>query len=408
MDKETIKSVEQQYLLNTYNRPEFVISYGKGVYLYDTDGNKYLDFIAGIAVNGLGHADPELLGIMQQQAEKLVHCSNLYSTEPQANLAQLLVENSFANKVFFCNSGTEAMEGAIKFARKWSAETKSKKCHKIIAFKNSFHGRTMGALSATGQSSLWEGFGPMLSGFNFAEFNNLGSVKKLINKNTCAILVEPIQGEGGIFPAKQAFMKGLRNLCNKNNLLLIVDEIQCGIDRTGKLHACEHYGMSPDIMTIAKPLANGLPLGAVLLTDKVAEFIKPGNHGSTFGGGPLVTKVAEHVVNRINRPDFLQHVCEMGEYIIEQLVYLKQQFPVIISVRGKGLMIGIELEYDPKDIVSDCIKNGLLVVKTNGNTFRFLPPLVIQKEHVDEAINILKKVLSRTGRNSQCQSPNNQ
>lgn len=393
MDNKTVKIIEQQYLINTYNRPDFVISHGEGVYLYDTDGKKYLDFIAGIAVNGLGHANPELLSIMQRQAKKLIHCSNLYSTEPQANLAKLVVENSFANKVFFCNSGTEAMEGAIKFARKWAFTKKSTKGQKIISFKNSFHGRTMGALSATGQSTLWQGFGPMLDGFQFAEFNNVDSVQKLVSPNTCAIIVEPVQGEGGIYPASPSFMHGVRQLCSENNLLLIVDEIQCGLGRTGKLYAHEHYNIIPDIMTIAKPLANGLPLGAVLVTDKVAQHIQPGNHGSTFGGGPLVTKVAEYVFNRINQPEFLQHVNDMGTYLVEKLLKLKKDFPAIISVRGLGLMIGIEFEYDPKDIVTDCIKNGLLVVKTSGNTFRFLPPLVIEKEHADEAIEILENVL---------------
>jgi acetylornithine/N-succinyldiaminopimelate aminotransferase len=393
MDRETVKLLEQQNLLGTYGRPDFVVSHGKGVYLYDTDGKKYLDFIAGIAVNGLGHADPELLSVMNQQAQKLIHCSNLYSTTPQAKLAKLLVDNSFADKVFFCNSGTEAIEGAIKFARKWAFEEKNVEVPEIIVFKNSFHGRTMGALSATGQNTLWQGFGPMLQGFQFAKFNNVESVSKLVNSNTCAILVEPIQGEGGIYPADISFIQDVRKLCDNKNLLMVVDEIQCGVGRTGKLFAHEHYGFGPDIMTIAKPLANGLPLGAVLVTDNVAEHIKPGNHGSTFGGGPLVTKVAEYVFKRINQPAFLKHVQDMGVYIVEKLEKLRRDFPAIIFVRGLGLMIGIEFEYDPKDIVADCIKNGLLVVKTSGNTFRFLPPLVIEKSHVDEAINILEDVL---------------
>lgn len=393
MDMSEIKNREQQYLLNTYTRPDFVLSHGEGVYVYDTEGRKYLDFIAGIAVTALGHGDKQLLKVFEEQGKKLWHCSNLYSTEPQANLAKLLVENTFADKVFFSNSGTEAIEGAIKFARKWANEEKGIKAPEITAFNNSFHGRSMGALSATGQANLWDGFGPMLSGFRFADFNNLDSVSKLITKKTCAIIFEPVQGEGGIYPAEQDFVAGLRKLCNQNNLLLIADEIQCGVGRTGKFTACEHFGIDPDVMTLAKPLANGLPLGAILLNDKVAKVIKPGDHGSTFGGGPLITSVAEHVVSRIARPDFMRHVNEMSDYLMSALRELQKKFPQIISVRGLGLMIGIELDRDPKEVINACISNGLLTVKTSGNTFRFLPPLIVEKEHIDEAVGTLEKVL---------------
>lgn len=393
MEKSQIKEIEQQNLLRTYTRPDFVISHGEGVYVYDTEGNKYLDFIAGIAVNALGHNDQELLKVFNEQSKKLWHCSNLYSTEPQANLAKLLVEKTFANKVFFSNSGTEAMEGAIKFARKWGTSEKGENCNEIIAFEKSFHGRTLGALSATGQPVFWEGFHPILPGFKFGKFNDLQSAKKLVSENTCAILVEPIQGEGGIYPADVEFMQGLRKLCDQKNILLIVDEIQCGVGRTGMFNAYEYFGITPDMMTLAKPLANGLPLGAILLTDAVAQHIKPGNHGSTFGGGPLTTTVAKHVVSRIAATPFLQHVNEMGDCIVQKLKDLQKQFPQIISIRGKGLMIGIEFDFDPKDVVAACIANGLLIVKTSGNTFRFLPPLVVEKEHCDEAIEILTKVL---------------
>ncbi len=389
MNANEIIETEKQVILGTYTRPDFVITRGEGVYLYDSKGRRYLDFIAGISVNALGHSDPHVLHVLQDQAKQLWHCSNLYYSEPQVRLAKLLVKNTFADKVFFANSGTEAMEGAIKFARKWAVNNKGKDSFKIIAFQNSFHGRTMGALSATGQPRFWEDFEPMLPGFKFANYNDLESVKELINDKTCAILVEPIQGEGGIYPADKEFLKGINDLCNEHNCLLIVDEIQCGLGRSGTFNAYDQYDIQPDMMTLAKPIAGGLPMGAVLLNDKVAEYIRPGNHGSTFGGGPLVASVAEHIVQRISEPEFLDHVGKVSKYLFSQLNKLKNDFAKIEAIRGKGLMIGIELNDSPQLLIDACAKNGLLVCKTGGNAFRLLPPLIIEKEHVDEAVEKL-------------------
>ncbi len=378
--------------MNTYSRPDFVLTHGDGCYLYDSNGNAYLDFVAGIAVCALGHADKELQSVLCEQAGKLWHCSNLYHFESQVRLGQLLIQNTFADKAFFCNSGTEAMEGAIKFARKWADEAKGNECKEIIAMSGGFHGRTFGALSATGQRRLQQGFEPMLPGFVFADFNNAGSVEKAINDKTCAILVEPIQGEGGIFPADLDFMQTVRQLCDENNLLLILDEIQCGLGRTGTFCAYENYNIIPDVMTLAKPIANGLPLGAVLVTDAVAEAISPGDHGTTFGGGPLVTTVAEHVVSRLIQPEFLAHIQEMGIIFNEKLLDLQKQ-KVIEQVRGTGLMIGVQLAIEPKKVINECARQGLLICKTGGQAVRFLPPLIVNKQHIEEALQKFQRAL---------------
>jgi len=384
---------EKKVMLGTYSRPEFVISHGEGVYLYDTDGKKYLDFVTGIAVNAFGYNDKQTQKALIKQSERLWHCSNLYYTEPQVELAELLVENTFADKVFFCNSGTEAIEAAIKFARKWAARSQGKEHFQIIAFNKSFHGRTYGALSATGQPKFRENFGPMLPGFDFAEFNDLESVKKLITEKTIAVLVEPIQGEGGIYPATLEFLQGLRQLCDENNCLLVLDEIQCGFGRTGSFCAYEQYGIIPDMMTVAKPIAGGLPLGAVLLKEKIALHIKPGDHGTTFGGGPLVTFVAHDILKRISQKSFLDSVKEKSQYFFGQLIILQKKVAGIKSIRGMGLMIGIELEVDPQTVINKCAENGLLICKTGGNAVRFLPPLILKNKHIDEAINKFKNAL---------------
>ncbi len=393
MNANEIIETEKQVILGTYTRPNFVITRGEGVYLYDSEGKRYLDFIAGISVNALGHGDKQTLHVLDEQAKQLWHCSNLYYTEPQVRLAKLLVENTFADKVFFGNSGAEAIEGAIKFARKWAANVKGEDSFEIIAFRNSFHGRTMGSLSATGQPRFWEDFAPMLPGFKFASYNDLDSVKELINDQTCAILVEPIQGEGGIYPAEKEFLQGIKDLCDEHNCLLIVDEIQCGLGRTGTFNAYEQYDIIPDMMTLAKPIAGGLPMGVVLLNDKIGGYIRPGNHGSTFGGGPLVASVAEHIVRRISEPGFLDHIRKMSEYLFSQLNELKKDFAEIVAVRGRGLMVGIELNDSPQPLIDACAENGLLVCKTGGKAFRMLPPLIIEKEHVDEAIEKLARAM---------------
>ncbi len=389
MNAKEIIETEHRVHLQTYARSEVVFSHGQGVYLYDTDGNAYLDFVAGIAVNALGHCDAHLQRALTEQAARLWHCSNLYYSEPQVRLAQILVDNSFADKVFFCNSGTEAMEGAIKFARKWATTNKGKDCYDIIAFNRSFHGRTMGALSATGQAKYWEGFQPMLPGFQFANFNDLEDVKRRIGPNTAAILVEPVQGEGGIHPADQDFMQGLRELCHRHQCLLMLDEIQCGLGRTGKLFAYEHYHIQPDIVALAKPLAAGLPIGAILMTEEIAGTIKPGDHGSTFGGGPLVAHIAVQTVKRILDSSLLDQVTQNGRYLISQLAQRLASFDEVTAIRGLGLMIGVDFQLDVKQIISASLKNGLIVARAGENTLRLTPPLIVERSHIDEAIDKL-------------------
>jgi len=396
--------LQKQSLLQVYSRPEIVISHGHGVYLYDSDGKKYLDFTAGIAVNSLGHCDPGAVQVLQEQAYKLWHCSNLFHSEPPIKLAGLLTDCTFAEKVFFTNSGAEAVEGAIKLARKWGHEIKGDECHEIIAMQNSFHGRTMGALSLTGQNKFWQGFDPMLPGIRFAEFNNLDSVARLINKQkTCAIIVEPIQGEAGIYVARESFLKGLRKLADDHECLLVLDEIQCGLGRSGQFCCYEWYDIEPDIMTLAKPLAGGLPLGALLVSQDVADRIKPGQHGTTFGGGPLTTAVAEYVVNRILEPTFLKHVVDMGEHLLKSLQLLQDELPVIKEVRGKGLIVGLELTIPSKKVIDLCLEYGLLLCKSGDHVLRFLPPLIVDKKQIEEAVEILEDAirdsLDQTGAN---------
>ena len=397
MKAQQLVDIENQVLLGTYARPDFVISHGKGAYIFDSDGRQYLDFVSGIAVNAFGHTDEQSQKVLAEQASKLWHCSNLYHTEPQVELAKLLVDNTFADKVFFCNSGTEAVEAAIKFARKWGRAEKGEAAIEIISMHKSFHGRTYGALSATGQPTLHEGFQPLLPGFSFADFNDLNSVKEKMTENVCAVIVEPVQGEGGINPADEAFLVGLRQLCDENNVLLIFDEIQCGFGRTGLFCAYEHYNITPDILTAAKPIAAGLPLGAVLMTDDVAKNIKPGDHGTTFGGGPIAAAVAKDVLQRILDPELLSHVREMSEYFLQQLTALQKNFKQITNVRGKGLMLAISLTVDPKELIRACAENGLLICKTGGDAVRFLPPLNVAKKQIDEGVQKLHAALSDLG-----------
>ncbi len=393
---ETIR-LDQQYLLQSYKRPPFVMERGEGVYLYDSEGQRYLDMVGGIAVNALGYADAGMLAVMQEQAARLLHTSNLYYTEPQARLAQKLVESCFADRVFFCNSGTEAVEGALKFARKW-ARTSSGDPEKseIVSFSQAFHGRSMGALSTTANPAYREPFGPLLAGVSFAEFNDLASAAALIHARTAAVIVEPIQGEGGITPAREDFLRGLRALCDQHGAALIFDEIQCGMGRTGALWAYQATDVIPDLMTSAKPLGGGLPIGAILMTQRIADAIQVGDHGSTFAGGPFVTAVATHVFDRIANPTFLAHVCEVGTYLGEALSELAEAFPVIREVRGRGLMWGIEL--DPSlpapSVVSAGYEQGLLLVGAGRNTVRLIPPLVLQIEHVDELVSKLRTLLT--------------
>lgn len=392
MNAQEIIDAEKKYLVQTYARPPFVLTRGEGVYVFDADGNKYLDCAAGIAVNALGYSDPQLVRAIQDAAGGLLHTSNLFYTEPQVALAKALVENSFADKVFFANTGTEAMEAALKFARKFHKERGFANRTGFVAFRGSFHGRTMGSLALTDSEKYQEPFRPLMPGATFANFNDLESARAAITNETAAVVVEPVQGEGGVYPATDEFLRGLRALCVEHGALLIFDEIQCGLGRTGKLWAYEHAGVQPDLMTLAKPLAGGLPIGATLVTEGVASSLHVGEHGSTFGGGPMMTAVALSVFNRISDPQFLAHVKETGDYLMERMSEINS--PHIKEVRGRGLMIGVELDIDASKVTEKGYAHGLLLIKARERVVRFVPPLIIQKKHIDELVDNFGNILA--------------
>jgi len=385
-----IIALEQQYVLGTYKRPPFVLDHGQGCWLYDTDGNAYLDCVAGIAVNALGYGNPELIAALTQQAARLWHVSNLYHTAPHARLAQKLCETSFADRVFFCNSGAEANEGAFKFARKWASDNFGPEKHAIVAFSGAFHGRTFGTLAATPREKYQAPFRPLLPGVRIAPFNDLAGTAEVMGDDVCAVIVEPVQGEGGIHPAEPNFLNGLRELCDQHNALLTFDEVQCGLGRTGTLWAHQGYGVTPDIMTAAKPLAGGLPMGAVLMTQRVADVIHPGDHGSTFAGSPLVASVAEKVLASVADPAFLADVAAKGNYLEQRLKEIATSH--ITEVRGRGLMLGLELDVPANDVVEAGYEHGLLLVGAGPSTLRLVPPLVITHDEIDLLIERLTTV----------------
>lgn len=389
--KQSVIELENEYLVQSYKRPNFVLERGSGMTLYDEDGKAYQDWVAGIAVNALGYSDAGLTAAIQQAAGGLIHTSNLYYTAQQAELAALLVEKSFADRVFFSNSGTEANEGAIKFARKAAYDAGNPAKTEIVHFSHAFHGRTMGSLALTPKEKYQKPFGPLMPGAVMAEFNNIDAAKAAINENTAAVFVEPVQGEGGIYAATPEFLQALRALCDQFNAILIFDEIQCGLGRTGDLWAHTISGITPDIMTLAKPLAGGLPIGAILVTEAVAAHIHPGDHGTTFGGGPFVTSVAKYVVERISQPEFLAQVAEVGEYLKERLEEINS--PLIKEVRGRGLMVGLELTQDVTPVIEAGYGEGLLLVNAGAEVIRFVPPLIAQKSDVDTLIQRLTGIL---------------
>jgi predicted acetylornithine/succinylornithine family transaminase len=390
MDSADIIALEQEYVLQTYVRPEMVFSHGSGPYLFDSEGARYLDFGAGIAVTSLGHADPAVTAAVADQAGRLTHVSNLYHTAPQAELAQRLVESSFADRVYFCNSGAEANEAALKFARKYARQRRAGQTE-IVAFDGGFHGRTIGALSVTYKSQYREPFAPLMPGVRFAPYNDLEGLSA-IGPETCAVIVEPVQGEGGVRPADVPFLRALRERCAASGALLIFDEVQCGLGRTGRLWAHEWYGVTPDLMTLAKPLANGLPIGATLLTQTVADVIGPGDHGSTFAAGPLVCRAATVVVDRIRQPAFLAHVRDMADYLLESL---QEALPAeaVVEIRGRGLLVGIQLRRPVRPLLAAAAQQGLIVINAGDDVLRLAPPLIIEREHVDEAARILGEVV---------------
>ncbi len=393
MDKQTIIADEARYMMQTYRRADVVLERGEGVYLFDSDGRRYLDFMSGIAVAALGHADPAVTAAVAEQAATLTHVSNLFYTAPQVGLARRLVTHSFADRVFLTNSGAEAIEGALKFARKWARERGVGK-HEIVAFGGSFHGRTMGALSITYKAAYRDPFAPLLPGVCFAPFNDLDAARAMISDDTCAVVVEPVQGEGGIHAATPEFLRGLRELCDRHAALLIFDEIQCGLGRTGRLWAHEAHGtpVVPDIMTLAKPLANGLPIGAILLTEEVAAAVGYGEHGSTFAGGPVVCRAAEVVFDRVSDPAFLAAVAENGQRLRQALLALNS--PRVVEVRGVGLLVGVELDVPAAPIIAAAREKGLLIINAGENVLRIAPPLIVSGEHVDAAVAILGECLA--------------
>lgn len=397
MNKMTYIETAEEKLLHTYNRFPVVFDHGEGVYLYDTDGKKYLDFAAGIAVQAFGYNNREYNEALKNQIDKLMHTSNLYYNVPAINAATRLLAASGMDRVFFTNSGTEAIEGAIKAAKKYAYTRDGHAGHEIIAMEHSFHGRSLGALAVTGNAHYREPFGPMMPGVSFAEFNNLESVKALITDNTCAILMETIQGEGGIYPATKEFMEGVRALCDEHDILLILDEIQCGMGRTGEMFAWQAYDVKPDIMTSAKALGCGVPVGAFLMTEKVAEkSLAPGDHGTTYGGNPFVCAAVDKVLEMMERDQLTAHVKETTPYLETKLDKLVAKYDFLTERRGVGFMQGIVCEKPVGAISKAALEAGLIVISAGGNVIRMVPPLVIGKEHIDEMISILDSVLSVT------------
>jgi len=386
-----------RYLMNTYSRQPVVLRKGRGIKVWGADGKEYLDFVGGIAVNVLGHCHPRVVIAIQKQAQRLLHVSNLYHIEPQIKLAKLLCAKSFADKIFFCNSGAEANEAAIKLARKYAKESYGQNKYEIITALNSFHGRTMATLTATGQEKFQKGFEPLMPGFRYVEFNTIDDLKSAINENTCAVMLEPIQGEGGVKIPSVDYLKEVREICNDNNILLILDEVQTGMGRTGKLFAYEHYGIKPDIMSLAKGLGGGFPIGAMLATDKIASAFQPGSHASTFGGNPLACAAALAALETILEDGFILDNCiRMGSYFLKRLGQLKDYYPEkILDIRGKGLLVAMEINTDGTSIVNACLERGALINCTSGNVLRFMPPLIVEEGEIDKLVDILEEVLGR-------------
>ena len=394
-NKEAIIKEAEESVLHTYNRYQVVLDHGDGVYLYDTDGKKYLDFAAGIAVQALGYHYPGYDEALKAQIDKLMHTSNLYYNEPAAEAADKLVRMSGMSRVFFTNSGTEAIEGAIKAARKYAWLKDGKNDHEIIAMNHSFHGRSMGALSVTGNEKYQAPFRPLIGGIRFADYNDLDSVKAQFNEHTCAVILETIQGEGGIYPATEEFLKGVKALCEEHDALLILDEIQCGMGRSGHLFAWQEYGVKPNIMTCAKALGCGVPVGAFVLDEKTAlGSLVPGDHGTTYGGNPFVCAAVSKVLDIFEQDAIVDHVKEVGAYLEGKLDALVDKYDCIAARRGKGLIQGLVIQGRPVgEVVLKSMDEGLIVITAGSDVLRLVPPLVITKDHVDEMVTKLERAL---------------
>ena len=390
-----IKAMATEYIMNTYGERKLAFVRGEGPYVWDADGVKYLDFLGGLAVNGLGHCHPGVVAAIREQAGKLLHVSNLYYIEPQAQLAKLLVDNCDMDQCFFCNSGAEANEAAIKLARKHAKDQGRPDAYEIITMENSFHGRTMATVTATAQTRYHVGFEPMLEGFKYVPYDDLGATKAAISGKTCAIFVEPIQSEGGVNVPSDGYLKGLREICDENSLLLIFDEVQTAMGRLGTLFGYQSSGVIPDIITMAKFLGGGAAIGAMLANKHIAESFTPGTHAATFGGNPLASAAAYATLKTVIDHDLGDNAIKMGAYLTEKLMHLKAKYP-IQEIRGSGLLLGLVMSVDANALAARCIENGLITICTNNYVLRFLPPININQAHVNEAVDIVEKSLDET------------
>ncbi len=393
MDSQTWMRLSEQVLAHTYNRFPILPVRGRGTRIWDIEGKEYIDFFSGLAVCNLGHCHPKVVRAIQTQAEKLLHISNLYYIQPQIELASLLCQHSFADKVFFCNSGAEANEAALKLARKYVKEKTGEDRYEVITMERSFHGRTFATLTATGQPKYHKGYAPLMPGFRYVPFNDLQAVREAIGPKTCAVLLEPIQGEGGVNVPSEGYLKGLRELCDERGVLLILDEVQVGMGRTGKLFAYEHEGIEPDLLTLAKSLAGGVPIGALLMKEEVSKSFGPGDHASTFGGNFLATAAGVAALQALLEEGMLENCVRVGAYFMERLKGVKERFPVVKEIRGRGLILGMELDIDGAMIVKEMMKRGFLINCTMERVLRFLPPLIVTEGEVDQLIEALEEVL---------------
>ena len=394
VDTQSVIQMDADYVMHTFNRQPVVFVRGEGMRVWDADGKEYLDFLAGIAVNGLGHCHPELVAAIQSQAAELMHVCNLYYVPQQPMLAKRLIELSGMGKAFFCNSGAEANEAAIKLARKWAKQTHGPDRYEIITAEGSFHGRTLATVTATAQPKYHEGFEPMMPGFKYVPFNDLAALEAAVNDHTCAIMLEPIQGESGVHPASQEYLAGVRRLCDERGLLVILDEIQTGLGRTGKWFGHQHYGIKPDIMTLAKTLGGGFPIGACLATDDAAKAFVPGTHASTFGGNPLACAAALATLDVMEREKLIENSAETGAYLRQRLEELQTRRNDIAEVRCIGLMAAVEFNRDcAPELSAECLRRGLIVNPIGRRIIRMLPPLIAKKEHVDTAVRVLGEAL---------------
>ena len=394
MQDELIKKAKQ-YLADTYTRFPVVITKGEGCWLWDLNGHRYLDFLSGIAVCSLGHAHPNVVEALTVQAKKLFHVSNLFYMEPQTRAAEMLTEHSFGDKVFFCNSGAEANEAAIKLARRYSWKKYGEGRSTIITMENSFHGRTIATLSATGQTKFREGFAPILDGFVHVPFNDINALEKSLDQTSCAVMIELIQAEGGVYVADREYVRKLRDITKDKDILLMVDEVQTGMGRTGTFFAYEQFGIEPDIMSLAKALGNGFPVGAMIAKDAVMEAFVPGTHASTFGGNPLAASTVIATINTLIDEDVIKNCAEIGKYLYKGLAALKKKFPFIIDIRGMGLIWGIEVTADGDEIVREFLKEGVILNCTKGKILRLVPPLVVNKEEIDIFLEMASRIFER-------------